>query len=129
MTGARRDGMTLVEVMIAITILATAMLAIAAFMAKFAHAVAVSDVRNTASELASQRLEDVKTSPRYSAIDSLFPGTSNLTGTNAGYSVKTMVARTGGTAAAVYDYKTITVVVSNARLDAPIKRSTIIAAY
>ncbi|MGI8548158.1 MAG: type IV pilus modification PilV family protein [Gemmatimonadaceae bacterium] len=129
MTGATRDGMPLIEVMMAITILAIAMLSIAVFMGKFAHVVAVSDVRNTASELASQRLEEVKTSPRYSAIDTLYPGTANLTSPYAGFSVTTTVARTGGTASAFYDYKTITVVVNNGRLDAPIKRSTIIAAY
>ncbi len=125
----KREGMTLVEVMIAITILATAMLAIAAFMGKFAHAVAVSDVRNSASEIASQRLEDVKTSPRYSAIDSLYPGTVSLSAPYVGYTLTTIVSHTGGTAPALYDYKTVTVIVNNGRLDAPLRRSTIIAAF
>lgn len=125
----RREGMTLIEVMIAITILATAMLAIAAFMGKFAHAVAVSDVRNAASEIASQRLEEVKTSPRYSAIDSLYPGTVSLAAPYVGYTLTTIVSHTGGTAPALYDYKTVTVVVKNGRLDAPLRRSTIIAAF
>lgn len=125
----RREGMTLIEVMIAITILATAMLAIAAFMGKFAHAVAVSDVRNSASEIASQRLEDVKTSPRYSAIDSLYPGTVSLSAPYVGYTLTTIVSHTGGTAPALYDYKTVTVIVNNGRLDAPLRRSTIIAAF
>ncbi|MGI8508886.1 MAG: type IV pilus modification PilV family protein [Gemmatimonadaceae bacterium] len=129
MKTASREGMTLIEVMIAVTILATAMLAIAAFMGKFAHAVAVSDVRNTASEIASQRLEDIKTAPRYSLIDSLYPGTVSLASPYVGYTVTTLVSHTGGTAQALYDYKTATVVVSNGRLDAPLKRSTIIAAF
>ncbi len=128
-TRIAREGMTLIEVMIAITILATAMLSIAAFMAKFAHAVAISDVRNTASEIASQALEQAKTSPRYSAIDSLYAGTTNLVAPYVGYSKTMIVTRTGGTAPALYDYKTLTVIVNNSRLDAPVKRSTIIAAY
>lgn len=127
--GMTREGMTLIEVMMAITILAGAMLAIAAFMGKFAHAVAVSDVRNTASEIASQKLEELKSAPRYSYIDSMYPATMSLTTPYVGYTVNTTVSHTGGTAPALYDYKTVTVVVKNGRLDAPLKRSTIIAAF
>jgi Tfp pilus assembly protein PilV len=121
--------MSLIEVMIAVTILATATLGIAGFMGKFAHIVAVSDVRNTANELASQQLETVKNSPRYSAIDTLYPGTVSLSTPYVGYKRQTLVTHTGGGSADLYDYKTVTVVVSNPRLDAPIKRTTIVAAY
>lgn len=124
-----RGGMTLIEVMMAITILASAMLGIALFMARFAHNVATSDVRNTASELASQRLEDVKTSPRYAAIDTLYPGTVSLSTPYAGYTRTTIVTHTGGTAPALYDYRTVTVIVKNGRMPVPVKRSTIIAAF
>lgn len=129
MMKAARKGMTLIEVMMALTILATAMLGIAGFMGKFAHIVAVSDVKNTANELASQRLEDVKNAPRYSSIDTLFPGTVSLAPPYAGFTRQTLITHTGGGASDLYDYKTVTVVVSNPRLDAPIKRTTIIAAY
>lgn len=129
MTKATRKGMTLIEVMMAVTILATAMLSIAAFMGKFARIVAVSDVKNTANELASQRLEEIKNSPRYSAIDSLYPGTVAMSTPYAGYTRQTLVTHTGGGSADLYDYKTITVVVSNPRLSAPIKRTTIVAAF
>ena len=124
-----RKGMTLIEVMVAITILAIATLSIAGFMGKFARIVAVSDVKNTANELASQRLEEVKNSPRYSAIDSLYPGTIALPTPYVGYTRQTLVTHTGGGTSDLYDYKTITVIVSNPRLPTPIKRTTIIAAY
>jgi prepilin-type N-terminal cleavage/methylation domain-containing protein len=126
---AARNGMTLIEVMMAITILAIATLSIAGFMGKFAHIVAVSDVKNTANELASQRLEDVKNSPRYSAIDSLYPGTVALATPYVGYTRATLVTHTGGGTSDLYDYKTITVVVSNPRLSVPVERTTIVAAY
>lgn len=126
---AARKGMTLIEVMMAVTILATAMLGIAGFMGRFAHIVAVSDVKNTASELASQRLEEIKNAPRYSAIDTLYPGTVALDSPYVGYSRQTLVTHTGGRSADLYDYKTVTVLVSNPRLDAPVKRTTIVAAY
>lgn len=128
MARARR-GMTLVEVMIALTILATAMLALAVFMAKFAHTVATADVKNTANELTSQRIEQIKTAPRYSMIDSVYPGTVALAAPYSGYTRQTIVSHTGGGSADLYDYKTVTVVVRNPRLGTPIRRSTIIAAY
>lgn len=126
---ATRKGMTLIEVMMAVTILATAMLSIAGFMGKFARIVATSDVKNTANELASQRLEEIKNAPRYAAIDTLYPGTVAMSTPYTGYSRQTLVTHTGGGPADLYDYKTITVVVSNSRLSTPIKRTTIIAAF
>jgi prepilin-type N-terminal cleavage/methylation domain-containing protein len=129
MIKSARKGMTLIEVMMAVTILATAMLSIAGFMGKFAHIVAVSDVKNTANELASQRLEEIKNAPRYSAIDTLYPGTVPLTTPYTGFSRQTLVTHTGGGASDLYDYKTVTVLVTNPRLDAPIKRTTVIAAF
>jgi len=124
-----RKGMTLIEVMIAVTILSTAMLGIAGFMGKFAHIVAVSDVKNTANEIASQRLEEIKNAPRYSAIDTLYPGTTNMTTPYVGYTRTTVVSHTGGGSADFYDYKTVTVTVANSRLETPIKRTTIIAPF
>ncbi|MEO9045938.1 MAG: prepilin-type N-terminal cleavage/methylation domain-containing protein [Gemmatimonadaceae bacterium] len=126
---ATRKGMTLIEVMIAVTILSTAMLGIAGFMGKFAHIVAVSDVKNTASEIASQRLEEIKNAPRYSAIDTLYPGTTTMATPYVGYTRTTIVSHTGGGASDLYDYKTVTVTVANSRLDVPVKRTTIIAAF
>jgi prepilin-type N-terminal cleavage/methylation domain-containing protein len=126
---AVRNGMTLIEVMMAVTILATAALSIAGFMAKFAHIVAVSDVKNTANELASQRLEEIKNAVRYSAIDTIYPGTVALSDPYTGYRRQTLVTHTGGGSRDLYDYKTVTVLVTNPRLGTPIKRTTIIAAF
>lgn len=124
-----RKGMTLVEVVMAVTILATAMLSIAAFMGKFTRIVAVADVKNTANELASQRLEEIKNAPRYAAIDTLYPGTVALASPYTGYTRQTLVTHTGGGPTDLYDYRTVTVSVSNPRLPTPITRTTIIAAF
>jgi Tfp pilus assembly protein PilV len=126
---AARHGTTLVEVMMAVTILATAMLGIAGFMGRFARMVAVADVKNTANELASQRLEEIRNAPRYSAMDTLYPGLVALSSPYVGYSRRTLVTHTGGGAGDLYDYRTVTVVVTNPRLGTPIKRTTIVAAF
>ena len=124
-----RAGMTLIEVMIAITILAVATLGMAGFMGKFARIAAASDVKNTANELASVRLEQIKNAPRYAAIDTLYPGTQVLASPYAGFTRKTIVTHTGGGSSDLYDYRTVTVIVSNPQLAVPIKRSTMIAAF
>ncbi len=124
-----RNGMTLIEVMMAVIILATAMLSIAGFMGKFTKIVAVADVKNTANELASQRLEEIKNAPRYAAIDTLYPGTVALSTPYTGYTRQTFVTHTGGGPSDLYDYRTVTVKVSNTRLSVPIVRTTIIAAF
>lgn len=124
-----KKGMTLVEVMIAVAILATSSLALAAFMAKFAKAISVSDVKNTAVELASQRIEEIKNAPRYAAIDSMYTGVVSMGAPYTGFTRQTLVSHFGGGASDLYDYRTITVVVNNTRLSAPIKRTTIIAAF
>ena len=125
-----RRGMTLIEVMIAITILAVAMLSIAAYMTKFAQSIGSSDVKATANEIAADQIENVKGAPRYTAIDSTpYVGTVNMTGAYVGYTRKTLVSHTGGGAADFYDYKTVTVTVSNPRLSSSVKKTDIIAAF
>jgi len=121
--------MTLIEVMIALTILTTAMLSMAAYMTRFARTIAVSDVRATADELATSQIERVKGAPRYSAIDSMYAGTQTLTGIYQGYTVTTAVTRTGGGSSDFYDYKTVTVTVANARLAGPVRKTTVIAFF
>lgn len=127
--GAVRPGMTLIEVMIAITILSAALIGMAGYMTRFARAIAVSDVRATADELAVSQLERVKGAPRYATIDSTYAGTRVMTGDYAGFTVATAVTRTGGGSSDLYDYRTVTVTVSNPRLAAPVRKTTVIAAY
>jgi len=124
-----RKGLTLIEVMMALTILACAILSMAAYLTKFARTVASADVLATANEIAADRLEAVKASPRYAAIDSLYTGTSALTGSYQGYTRVTTVTHTGGGNADLYDYRTVTVTVTNARLSKPVSKTSIIAAF
>src|SRR5262245_3209035 len=111
-----RKGLTLIEVMIALTILSVATLSIAAYMTRFARSISSSDVKATANEIAADRIEEVKGAPRYSAIDTLYPGTTTMNGAYKGFTRKTYVTHTGGGPSDFYDYKTITVEVTNTRL-------------
>lgn len=124
-----RRGLTLIEVMIALTILAGAMLSIAAYMTKFAKVIAASDVKATANEIAAEQLEAVKAAPRYTAIDSMYAGTVTMASPYVGYTRKTQVTRTGGGATDFYDYKTITVTVTNPRLSTAVVKTSVIAFF
>jgi prepilin-type N-terminal cleavage/methylation domain-containing protein len=124
-----RKGLTLIEVMMALTILACAMLSMAGYLTKFARTIAASDVLATANEIAADQLEAVKAAPRYAAIDTLYAGTTVMTGTYAGYTRVTTVTHTGGGSTDLYDYRTITVTVSNSRLSKPVSKTSIIAAF
>jgi Tfp pilus assembly protein PilV len=121
--------MTLIEVLIALTILAGAMLSIAAYMTKFARAVSASDIKATANEIAASQIETVKNAPRYAAIDSLYAGTTQMPAPYQTYTRKTLVTHTGGGSTDFYDYKTVTVIVSNPRLSKPVEKTSIIAAF
>lgn len=126
---SRHRGMTLIEVMLALAILGAATIGMAAYMTRFARTIALTDVRATADELAASRIEQIKGSPRYATIDSAFAGTQALSGLYAGYTQSTTVVRTGGGPSDLYDYKTVTVAVSNPRLATPVRKTTVIAFF
>jgi prepilin-type N-terminal cleavage/methylation domain-containing protein len=124
-----RSGMTLVEVLIAIVILSTALLSISAYMMKLAQTISQSDVKGAANEIAADQIETVKTAPRYVAIESLYVATTTMPSPYVGFTRQTLVTHTGGGATDLYDYKTITVIVTNKRLATPVKKTDIIAAF
>ncbi len=121
----RRSGMTLIEVMIALVILTGALLGMGKFITSFSHATSDGALSSVASDLVLDRLETIKGSTSYAALDAYAVTESAITGF-AGYKRVTQVARTlDGT----QDYKAITVTVSNPGLTTPVKKSTIIAAF
>ena len=121
----RRSGMTLIEVMIALVILTGALLGMGKFITSFSHATSDGALSSVASDLVLDRLETIKGSTSYAALNAYSTTESAITGF-VGYKRVTLVTRTlDGT----QDYKAITVTVSNPGLSAPVKKSTIIAAF
>jgi type II secretory pathway pseudopilin PulG len=121
--------MTLIEVMIAITILAAVMLSLGSFTTAFSRTVTQSNVRSTASDLAVSRMETVKSSGRYDQIETLFQGTESTLQGYPGYSRETQILHIGGSPSDSVDYKVITVVVSAPRLSTPVRKSTVISSF
>lgn len=129
--GSRR-GMTLIEVMIAIVILSGAMLSLAKFGGRFEHITATAGDMSLASDLATARVEQVKTYGVYASIVSTY---NNITETYTsdpvykGFTRLTKATRCAGCPTASNDYVTVTVTVSGRSLAAPISKTTIIAVF
>jgi Tfp pilus assembly protein PilV len=123
-----RDGMTLVEVMISMVILVSVILVLGAFTARFTQASARASTRAMAVELASDRLEYVKSAPTYPALDTMATTEKAPNGLTA-FTRQTYVQHVGGGAKDTVDYKIITVSVSAAGLTNPVKKTTVIADF
>jgi Tfp pilus assembly protein PilV len=121
--------MTLIEVIIAMVLLSGSLLAMAAFMARYAKVTGSTVIRAEANELVADRLEEVKGALQYSTIESLYAKTESSIPNHPGFQRQTLVTRTGGVPAALYDYKTVTVIVTASALKNPAKKSTIISVF
>ena len=124
-----RRGLTLVEVIVALSILGSVMLGLGMFSVRLSQATSAARLRVTAAQLAAERLEAAKGAVRYTAIESLFVATeASLTG-YPGYSRRTWVTRVGGAAIDTIDYKIVTVQVTNTQMPGNVRKTTVIAPY
>jgi prepilin-type N-terminal cleavage/methylation domain-containing protein len=126
----RRSGFSLVEVIVAMTILSGTLLGFAYIAQRFTRSNTEVLVRTMASEIATARIEQIKGARAYGTLVSTYNGvTEAWSGTHpwAGFSRRTVVARNGPTAS--NDYVTVTVIVSGRALNPAIRRTTSIAAF
>jgi prepilin-type N-terminal cleavage/methylation domain-containing protein len=127
-----RRGLSLVEVIVALAILGGVLLALGMFSARLAQATSTARVRVTAAQLVAERLEQVKSAPRYAAIESLYVATeSNVASPDSvgRYSRRTWVTRVGGAFTDTIDYKIVTVQVSEANQKGNVRKTTVIAPF
>lgn len=126
---APRAGMTLIEIVIAVTILSGALLGLAMFASRMVRGVSDSQAKTTAAELAGERLEMVKLTGSYASIDTFVLTETSLGAGYPGYSRQTQVQRVNAGVSDTLDYKIVTVTVRGQLLPQPVKRTTIIASY
>ncbi len=126
-----RDGFTLIEVVIALLILGMALLGLALFVSRMAHAATFSHLLGTANELAADRIETIKSATTYSTLDTRFAGTeTTISGLgNAGFTRQTIIRHIGGGTSDTLDYRIVTVIVTNPAMTDTIRKTTVIAAF
>jgi Tfp pilus assembly protein PilV len=126
-----REGVALLETLLALTILAGTLLSAGAYFTRLTRGVADERTRATALFLVGDRFEQIKTAPSYGSIDSLYVAyETNITG-YAGYSRRTEVTRVGGLPTDSLDYKIISVTVTTPAIprSVTVKKSTVIADF
>lgn len=114
----------------ALGILSAVLLGLALFVTRMAHSTAEARLLGTASELAANRLESIKTSSDYASIDT-FATTETFGSTSeyAGFTRVTQVSHIGGSVSDSVDYRIVTVTVSNPVMTSAIAQTTAIAAF
>lgn len=126
--GDSRRGMTIIETLVAVTILATALIGLGDFMGNFAHVTKVSSLQQRALDLAADRIDSVKHCDAYAAIDTMAV-TELVAADSSVYTRQTIVDHVGGGPSDSVDYRVVTVAVTMPTVPAPVRKTTIIAAF
>jgi prepilin-type N-terminal cleavage/methylation domain-containing protein len=122
-----RSGFSLVEVVVALVILSTAVLGLASSASRLTTTAAAAQVRALAMESVQDRLARVRLDPRYGALDSLYTGTDTDISGIKGLTRTTKVVHIKRTSPSL-DYKQILVTVTGPTLETPVSRVIVIAA-
>jgi prepilin-type N-terminal cleavage/methylation domain-containing protein len=126
-SGAQR-GMTLIEIIIALTILATVLLGMGQFAFNFSRVERQAEARTIAVNLADQRLSEVRASPNYSGMETNYAGTEATISGFPGYQRTTVIIHTGGPRPTyINDYKTVTVTVTAPTLASSVTKTVVVA--
>ncbi len=122
---SRRNGFTLIEVLIAVVILGIAALSLMRVTARMIRSVTDDRTRTLASASADARIARIRAWPTYSTLEATFAGTESNTPVS-GLSRVTTIVRTGGIGQP-NDYKKVTVTVSGTQLTSNVTRTVTLA--
>ncbi|HXY20156.1 MAG TPA: prepilin-type N-terminal cleavage/methylation domain-containing protein [Gemmatimonadales bacterium] len=124
----RERGMTLIEIMLALTILATVILGMGQFAFNFSRVERQSEARTIAVNLAQARLSQIRASTNYSGLATNFAGTETSITGFPGYTRTTTIVHTGGPLPTyTNDYNTVTVTVTSAALKSTVTKTVVVA--
>ena len=128
MNASPRSGFTLVEVVVAMVILSTAVLGLAASASRLATTSAAAELRSLAMEAVDDQVARVRLDPRYGGLDTLYGGVDQDLFGIPGVSRTTRVEHVQQPAPNALDYKRISVTVTGPLITPAISRQIIVAA-
>jgi prepilin-type N-terminal cleavage/methylation domain-containing protein len=122
-------GFTLIEIMIALVLLAVVILGLATTTSQFVHTVVEGQGRTAGIELAQQRIAQIQLAPNYAALDTAFGKTETTFPGLTGYKRITTVRHVGSSTDTISgDYKLFTVKVMAPGIADTIQRTVLVAA-
>lgn len=127
---SRRDGFTMVEVLVAMVILGITILGVqAAVTDHFVRDVGTMDRRAVATQLVEDRIQSVQLDPVYATLEERYEVAEPALPDHPGFSRDTRVWHVRSTGArGVVDYKKVTVEVRSTSLPQPVSRTVTVAA-
>lgn len=128
LSASREAGFTLVEVVVALVILSTAVLGLASSAAQLTTAAASAEIRALAQVAVDDRLARVRLDPRYASLDSLYAGAESDLFEVPGLRRTTTVTRITQDEGRPVDYTLVTIVVTGPSITSPISRRIVVAA-
>ena len=121
-----RRGFTLIEVMLAVSILSVVLVGVARYNSQFLHTVSTSTVRTVAAEVARERISLIDMDPSYTTLAATWAGDSlNFPGYPRMRRVTTVSRVTSVNPPR--DYTILTVRVSEPTMGQPIDVTTVVA--
>ncbi len=105
-------GMTLIEVLVALVILAGSLVAMGNFMGQFTHAQRIASLRQDAIDIASDVLDSASHDSTAAAVSHDYAGTRSVTRDNATFTRVTTVKQMGSATTGTYDYFIVTATVT-----------------
>ena len=122
-----RRGFTLIEVILALSILLVVMMMLANTTGRTVHIAATSANQQSAIQLAMDRVDQIRADPTYDGLDSTYARTETGFPSLPGFTRRTNIVRVGGVGQAS-DFKRITVTVTGPGVVPPVVRTVTVAA-
>ncbi len=127
MLSRNRQGFTMVEVIVALVILAAAVLGLGASASHLATSAATAEIRAVALQSVEDQIARIRLDPRYSELDSLYAGVDDSVMGIGGYKRTTSMVHVQQGSPVTLDYLRISVVVSGPLLIPSISREIVVA--
>jgi len=122
-----RRGFTLIEVILALSILLVVMMMLANTTGRTVHIAATSANQQSAIQLAMDRVDQIRADPTYDGLDSTYARTETGFPSLPGFARRTNIVRVGGVGQP-NDFKRITVTVTGPGVVPAVVRTVTVAA-